>query len=296
MLEYFGGRLREALKTVIKREDITEIRIRADKPLLVRLAERELFLNREGQMCQPEEAYRPSAHEISLTFELMCNYSVYAFQEEIRTGYITVAGGHRVGVFGRAVIENGEVKSIRSVSGLSFRISREIKGCADRVMRFLSPPMNTLIISPPGRGKTTLMRDIVRQFSDGGYTVGIVDERSELAGCYQGVPQKDVGIRTDVLDACPKDRGMMLLLRSQNPNIIAVDEIGGRGDIAAMTEIVHAGVNILCTAHGSGLSDVRPLLKELRELNVFERHIVISPSGKPGEIEGIYDGELVKCT
>ena len=173
--------------------------------------------------------------ELEEILEHICHYSPYAFEEELRRGFVTVAGGHRVGVAGQAILEtDGGIRTLKNISFLNIRVAHQVKGAADRVM----PEMyrngmlrSALIISPPGCGKTTLLRDLIRQISDGnaygrGMTVGVVDERSESAGSFLGRPQNDVGMRTDVLDSCPKDKGMLLLLRSMSPRVVAIGTAG----------------------------------------------------------------------
>lgn len=161
---------------------------------------------------------------------------------------------------------------------------------------------HTLIIAPPRCGKTTLLRDMIRQISNGtdriqGKTVGVVDERSELAGCYQGIPQNDLGMRTDVLDACPKAKGMQMLLRSMSPDVVAVDELGKKEDFKAVESVVHCGCKLFATAHGNSLEDIlrQPFFQKLRELEVFERYIVLGKKGHAGSIEAIYDGKGKPC-
>jgi stage III sporulation protein AA len=158
--------------------------------------------------------------------------------------------------------------------------------------------LHTLIISPPCCGKTTLLRDIIRLISDGGkdragLTVGVVDERSEIGACYMGVPQNDLGIRTDVLDCCPKAKGMLMLIRAMSPRVIAVDEVGSKEDIEAIEYVINCGCKLIATVHGNSLLDVKgkPLLKKLIEDKLFERYILLSNKGSVGHLEEVYDRE-----
>ena len=179
-------------------------------------------------------------------------------------------------------------------------VAHEKKGCADRVMPYLWEDgrfLHTLIVSAPGCGKTTMLRDIIRQISDGespypGLTVGVVDERSEIAGCYLGVAQNDVGIRTDVLDCCPKAEGMMMLIRAMSPDVVAVDEIGTGEDIRAIESVVNCGCKLLATVHGNSMEDMKqkPLLNRLVESHVFERYIVLDAKPRAGSVQAIFDG------
>lgn len=246
------------------------------------------------------EAYVVREEEIRETLEYAAGYSLYAFEEELRQGFLTVSGGHRVGVAGSVVAENGSVRTISPVTCINIRIAHEKKGCADKIMSWIrdsSGIRHTLIVSPPRGGKTTLLRDAIRQISDGGkgfpgYTVGVVDERSELAGCYLGVPQNDVGIRTDVLDNCPKTEGMMLLVRSMAPQVVAVDELGNYQDIHAIETVIHCGCRLLATMHGDSLEDIqrKPLMEQLMKEQVFERYLILGGGCRAGEIMGIYNG------
>ena len=254
-------------------DQLTELRIRTDKPLMA-----------YKMGIEQELPYRPAASDIAETVERISQYSLYAMEEELRMGYITLPGGHRVGVVGKAVIEGGSIRTIRPISGLNIRISRAVNGCGDKILpKILNH--NTMIISPPGCGKTTLLRDIIRLMSDKSkLTVGVVDERSEIGGSYKGVPQNDVGIRTDILDGCPKAEGMMLLLRAMSPDVIAVDELGGEGDALAVENVCNAGIKIICTVHGYGLEDVRkkPNLRDLIDKKIFTKIVVLKSVGKEG--------------
>jgi stage III sporulation protein AA len=261
-------------------EKATEIRLRAEKPILIK-AGIEIFL-----------PYVVSCRDIAQTLELMSGYSLYAIEDELSRGYMTLPGGHRVGITGRAVTENGAIKTLKNISALNLRISHEIIGCCREIESLVAKPSayHTMIISPPGCGKTTLLRDIVRVLSESGFNVAVADERSEIAGCYMGLAQNNLGNRTDVLDACPKAEGIMMLLRAMSPQVIAADEIGRENDIRAIEEVLCAGVKVLCTVHASSLDEVtgKPVLGELIKKNIFERYVVVSARCGPGTIEAVY--------
>lgn len=276
ILSYLSEGIKEIINEIDEKsfELIEEIRVRVNKPIIIKTKEKEkVFL------------YKPTPHEISKILELISNYSLYAFEEELKNGYITLTGGHRVGITGRAVLENGVVKTIKNINGFNIRISHEVKGCGNKVLPYIvnGEVKHTIIISPPCCGKTTLLRDLARQISNGvdgivkGQAVSIVDERSEIAGCYMGIPQNDVGIRTDILDGCPKDYGMLLLLRSMAPKVIIVDEIGRHSDIHAIDSIINAGVKVICSVHGDSIDDIlkKPVLSEFVNKNILERFVVL---------------------
>lgn len=253
-------------QTAAYQSDIQEIRLRAFRPIVIHMSGRELFLKPDGSFSDsPLHACSASPQELEGLLKHICHYSLYAFEDELRQGFITVSGGHRVGVAGQAVLENdGRLRSIKNISYINIRISHQIKGAADGVIHYMYGEQgirSALIVSPPGCGKTTLLRDLIRQISDGGsygrgMTVGVVDERSELAGSFCGVPQNDLGMRTDVLDACPKLMGMLLLLRSMSPQVIAIDELGSSEELEQLARAAACGCKILATVHGDNLRDV----------------------------------------
>lgn len=298
----FAAPIRELLRDAVRDwEKVYEIRLRAGRPVILAAEDGEWFLGaRGGLTASASKARKAGEEEIRETLEYAAGYSLYAFEEEMRQGYLTVPGGHRLGIAGRAVLENGQVRSLTEIASVSLRLVHQVRGCADRCMPWIrdgTGVRHTLILSPPRCGKTTLLRDIIRQLSDGGggypgCTVGVVDERGELAGCYRGIPQNDLGMRTDVLDGCPKAEGMMMLVRSMSPQVVAVDELGNYGDIHAIETVVHCGCRLLATMHGGSLEDVRrkPLMEQLFQEQIFERFLVLRGGNRAGEVQGIYNG------
>lgn len=298
VLRLFPPKIRNMLDvSPISFDDIQEIRVRVDAPLLFLYKSQEYYLSSERGLTRKKEgAVRIGIEEIQEILQLVSGYSLYAYEEELRQGFLTIQGGHRVGIAGKTVLDKQSICSMKYISFLNIRLAHEIKGCADLVLPYIRKGENicqTLILSAPCCGKTTLLRDIVRQLSDGtphenGVTVGVVDERSEIAACFMGVPQNDVGIRTDVLDCCPKALGMMMLIRTMSPRVIAVDEVGSRADLEAMEYVLNCGIKLIATAHANSMEDIKrkPILSELVERHLFERFIVLNTKRK---VERIWD-------
>ncbi|MCK6163879.1 stage III sporulation protein AA [Bacillus pumilus] len=268
-------------------DQIEEIRIRMDRPIELMQRGKPRFLS-----------YRTTGEDASQLLGRLSNYSMYTLEEELKQGYITISGGHRVGIAGKVIVENGIVKGLRDISSFNIRIAKEKIGIALPFLPYLYDEhwCNTLIIGPPQTGKTTLLRDVARLASTGTKAIppkktGIIDERSEIAGCIRGVPQHQFGHRVDVLDACPKAEGLMMMIRSMSPEVMIVDEIGKSEDVQALLEAIHAGVTIIVSVHGYSLEDVykRPSLKPLWELRVFERYVELNRKNGPGTIRRIYD-------
>lgn len=273
---------------------LQEIKLRTEKPLLLTYKGSELIPGR--QRGQPYYVTRDDIREM---LEYISNYSLYAYEEEMKQGFITIEGGHRIGMTGQAIVEGGKVKNLKYISSINVRMSHEVLGCADTVFPYITRQKrlcHTLIVSPPGCGKTTLLRDLIRQISTGnryikGMSVGVVDERSEIGGCYMGVAQNQLGIRTDVLDGCPKAEGMIMIIRSMRPEIIAVDEIGTAEDVHAIEYAMHCGCKMLATVHSRSVEELkrRPMLGKMIEEERFERYIVLGCEQEVGRITGIYD-------
>lgn len=282
--------------------DIQEIRLRSGMPVLIRTADGEWFLRTQGLTKDVTKAIRISEQELHRYISHFCQDSIYAFQEEIKHGFITVAGGHRVGVAGQVTLDKGEVTGMKHITFLNIRLSHQIKGAADAVLPYAyerGSLQNVLIVSPPGCGKTTMLRDMVRQISDGnaygvGVNVSLIDERSEIAGSYQGVPQNDVGIRTDVLDGCPKEQGLLMMLRSMAPQVVAVDELGGSAEERALFKLAFCGCRVMATVHGEDVTDlqVKDGWENILKQRLFDRYIVMGRRcGKPAVL-GIYGKEM----
>ncbi|WP_174819940.1 stage III sporulation protein AA, partial [Paenibacillus koleovorans] len=270
-----------------------ELRIREGRPLELSGSGDSRFITVRGELTAAErEGYRPSRDDCLQLLDLLTSHSVYSFEEELKRGYITVTGGHRVGLVGRAVLEHGQVKLLRDIAGFNIRIARERPGVAQPLLPALwdsaaGRPHHTLFVSPPQQGKTTMIRDLARLLSRGGalpppvvqagLKIGIVDERSEIAACVKGVPTFDVGPRTDVLDRCPKAEGMMMLIRSMSPDVLIVDEIGRAEDAVAVEEALHAGIVVAATAHALHADDAarRPALERLLAAGLFARIVAL---------------------
>lgn len=271
-------------------ELLQEIRLRINQPVIVLYNNREFIFN---EVIATKEV-------INQCVEFISDYSLYAYQEDLKSGFITVKGGHRVGLTGKVLIENGKIKGQQYISFINIRIAHEMIGCADKVMKFVCKNRtleHTLIVSPPGCGKTTLLRDVIRQLSMGnimqGKKVGVVDERSEIAACFNGIPQNDLGPRTDVVDCCPKAEGMLMLIRSMSPEIVAVDELGGKDDVDAVEYLINSGCIILGTVHGSSVNDLKakPGMDRLMDMNLFKRIIILSRVNGVGTVKDMISME-----
>ncbi len=267
---------------------ITEIRLRVGKKGVIVLSGTELHLSR--------------VITLEDLLEILVNISknsIYAIQNEINNGFVIVKGGHRIGICGEVVMQDGNIKNIKNISSMNIRVARQLLGCADKIMPYIIDGCrikNTLIVSPPGCGKTTILRDAIRQISNGirslgfqGCNVGLVDERGEIASVCYGISNLDVGNRTDILSNIPKSRGIEMLVRSMGVSVIATDEIGASSDIEAIKYASLSGVNMIFTMHGASFFDIlrKKDMKNLIDDGLFERVIILSSRKGPGTIETI---------
>jgi stage III sporulation protein AA len=288
---YLPDRIKKAVSG-IKDEyinELEEIRVRSGLPLMGVFSGADYFIGAEGYLSQnPQYALNITEKEVNTLFLLLCEQSIYAYQDDIIRGFVTLKGGHRAGICGTVVYEGDNIKAIKDISSINIRFSRQIKGCACNVFHQLirnrQDIYNTLILSPPRCGKTTVLRDLCRLISQGndsnkfeGLRTAVVDERSELAASFRGVPQNDLGPRTDVLDGCRKSQGIEMMLRGMAPQVIIVDELGATGDVDAVKMAWNAGVRIIATAHAFGLEDFKRRLGvgQLAAKDGFERIVIL---------------------
>ena len=289
VIKYFPKNISNILSKYLETNNmynsLEEIRLRANKPLILKFSTNEKIFE-----------YIIKTEDILEALEHICQNSIHTYQNQICNGYITVKGGHRVGVTGNAVIESEKVININYISGLNFRIAKQILNSSNKIIPYVldiqnNTVFNTLIVSAPAAGKTTILRDLVRQISNGvenfnGLNVGLVDERGELAAMFKGVPQNDIGIRTDVLDNIPKAIGMRMLIRSMSPNVIVADEIGNSDDVEAINYAICCGIKGIFTAHGATFEDLalNPTIKQLLNMCIFDKIIFL----KNKKVSAIY--------
>ncbi len=278
IVSYFGGETGRAVRNIPADifENIREVRLRANRPASVWVNNSIRYIDGNGQLvCRPESAVNVSAEDVKRTFEAVCQYSVHSFQREIAVGFITLRGGHRVGICGTDI--SGSVKNVGS---LNFRIAREVRGCSDELCGnvFGNGLCNLLIAGAPMTGKTTVLRDISRNLGKY-FKTALIDERGELAAVWNGVPQNDIGLNTDVFDGYDKFRGIMTAIRVMSPQVIICDEIGN--DLEALRAAALSGVYIAATVHAASLDELE---RKGIDRNIFDCAVLLTGDGKVSEI------------
>lgn len=291
ILRCFPISIYQKFEQYFSRDDVNinqleEIRVRVGRPIFLRMNRKDVIID-----------YIVQIEEILEILQHICDNSIYSYQGQICQGFITTKGGHRIGITGNVVMKDGKVSNITYISSLNFRIAKQIIGCSSKILQYIiaeeNTVHNTLIVSPPGAGKTTILRDVARRISNGieqirfeGINVGIVDERGEIAAMYRGVPQNDIGIRTDVLDNVPKDVGMTMLIRSMSPQVIIADEIGNEKDIEAIQTAICSGVKGIFTAHGSNIEDIKrnSAMETLLKKHIFDKIIFLQKDFEIGKV------------
>ena len=293
ILKYFPDKIEKKIAEEIldQMDKLEEIRLRVQRPIILKFSDTDKFIK-----------YTVTTEEILSCLQMICENSIYTYQNQISEGFITIKGGHRVGITGSCVVENGKVININYIYSLNFRIARQVVGSSNKLLRYIinlseNTVYNSLIVAPPGAGKTTILRDLIRQIATGikdikfkAINVGVVDERGEIAALYKGIPQNDIGVKTDVIENVHKSIGIRMLIRSMAPKVIVADEIGNNEDIEAINYAICSGCKGIFTAHGETIEDIllNPVLKSLMNLHIFEKIIFLDTFQK-GNIKEVYE-------
>lgn len=287
----------------ISREGVYEIRLRIDSPVLIKGLKGSFYVSAGKKSVDlPSSYYAVSKRDIEETVSKITLNSIHAFEKELQNGYITIEGGHRIGLGGDCIYDNDRFKGFKNVSALNIRIAREVRGCSSGCMKFLLKNKvsvyNTLVVGPPLSGKTTFIRDIAANLSDGlkepafsGCDITIIDERGEIASSFNGIPQLYVGRRTDVLSYCMKKEGFMMSIRALSPQVIISDELGLADDFEIIQYALKSGVNVITTAHGLDMEDLNRniYLKNIVKNNFFERIVILWGGKKPSMVRQVID-------
>ena len=279
-------------------ESVQEIRMRVNLPLSIFNGVQSFFVTGNGISRKPEEGIPVFREDMEETFRSLCSHSVYTHQNELRHGFLTIRGGHRVGICGTAVLDQGQVAGLRDISSFNIRVARQISGAADELLSLVGEEIvqGVLLAGAPSTGKSPSRRDLERQLAGGGKLpprkITVVEERGELAGVYRGDAQNDLGCCCDILDGYPKSQGILQAIRSLSPEVILCDELGSERETAAVEEVVNAGVSLIVSVHAASAGELlrRRQIRRLMETGAFRTVVLLDCAARPGKIKGIYKG------
>ncbi len=273
-------------------QNVREICIRAEKPIIFICHNDYLFLRKDGNLTRNINLPLKLAtrDDIKDSIKAMCENSVYSYDDEIKNGFLTIKGGHRVGLCGTAVLSNNVIVNIRDISTLNIRIARQIKTSADELLSTIGNNFHGIILAgAPASGKTTILREIARKLSLSGKKVSVVDERNEFSGTYEGLAQNDLGF-CDILNRYPKAEGLTQATRTLSPDVIVCDELGTEADILAVKQASHSGVKLVVSVHAADINDFmrKRQCQELLQTEAFDIVAVMSGKNEPGKISEVY--------